>query len=269
MQFPAIKNWQFGEWLTRATADYYLLVDAYMTAENRGNHQASKLEAAWQSHALAMANEIAKYLIMACAGEMRHSGLLKQWGHKGYARSQVWEKAFAKLEGKSEEWVSLICAGWAEQFIDKRQFQGSVGGKLWGQASQLTADYLSGEHTPVMYVEFTLNLHHNCARIFNKLHLPDGFMHILDAGFAGIADADSKPNYRAKTVLTYATPEGRSQWQMAHSLTDKELAELIGGKGSTPTPTPGAVATDKLKKALHPAVSGASDYSPQTPEKLW
>lgn len=267
MDFPKIKGWDFGPWLTGATADYYLLVDTYLTLEVDGSPDATAAEAGWQTHSAEMAEEIAKYLIMACAGEMRHSPLLH--AKPPMNRHQVWDKAFKHLEGASNNWLSLVTAGWAEQFADPKQFQGSVGGKLWGQAASLTSQYLSSELTPVMFVEFALNLHHNCARIFNKLPLPSGFMLVLDAGFAGIADDENHPKRTARIVLAHASAARRDQWLAVHKTTNAKLQKLAG-KDTPPTapaPTAYTAPSSSTKKAL--PGGGSANYQPSSPEKLW
>jgi len=223
VDFPfQTKTWAFGPWLVGATADYYLLADAHLAAIDAGHNNAEALEAEWRSHAGGMAREIARYLVLACGGELRHNAKARRdagWSKATtIPRNLSWERVKVALEGTDDAWVSRVMAGWAERFAAPGEYDSSVGGKPWAQACSLTAQYLSGEISCVLFIEYTLNLHHNCAIIFNKRPLPSQYASILAAGAAGLDEPS-----RWALMCQHGSPERMKLWLTVRGLQESDV----------------------------------------------
>jgi len=223
VDFPfQTETWDFGPWLVRATADYYLLADAHLTAIDAGHNNVEALEAEWRSHAGEMAREIARYLVLACGGELRHNVKARKqtaWVKAlNIPRALAWERVKCTLDGAEDAWVSRVMAGWAERFAAPNEYGGSVGGKPWAQACSLTAQYLSGEINSVLFIEYALNLHHNCAIIFNKRPLSPQYARILAAGAVGL----DEPR-RWSLMCQHGSPERMKLWLTARGLQESDV----------------------------------------------
>ena len=115
MDFPSeFDKWDFGGYLVRATADYYLLSDARLEAIDRHGEtspQALSLEADWRAHAATFAEQVAAYLVLACGGELRHNHRLR--GHPTWGaallkdRQASWARVSNALRGASHDAVCM------------------------------------------------------------------------------------------------------------------------------------------------------------------
>lgn len=185
MQLPSyeqIAKWDFGGWLVKTTADYYLTMDTYLHLEDVSQRRAAAYEREWRAVAYEMATGIARYLVLACGGELRHKG---SWSVRAN-REQVWGLVSGWLTDRPDDFLADVLDTWAVLFKGSG-FGGSVGGKPWAQACTLTAAWLRKEYSDVIFVEMALNLHHNCAIIFNKRPLDNGaYLLLLSAGAEGL-----------------------------------------------------------------------------------
>lgn len=191
MELPAdaATEWaDWGVWLPRATADYYVLMDCYILADQDGANPAvvAAYEDGWREHCAKMAERLCQYLVLACGGEGRHARKTFPSPTGTTHRAQSWVKLSQRFADKSRHEVGEAMEAWADSFVAAGNFHGGYGGKPWSQASRLAGQYLRDEISGVMFVELALNLHHNNAIIFNKLTLSGSYMKLLDAGFAGL-----------------------------------------------------------------------------------
>lgn len=191
MELPAnaAGEWtDWGEWLPRVTADYYVLLDCYLLADVDGANPAvvAAYEDGWREHCTKMAERLCQYLILACGGEGRHAKKKFPTPTGTHHRDQSWVKIAQRFADSSRHEVGEVMEAWADSFVTMGNFHGGYGGKPWSQASRLAGQYLRDELSSVMLVEMALNLHHNNAIIFNKLPLNGSYLQLLDAGFAGL-----------------------------------------------------------------------------------
>lgn len=232
--------WEFGDWLTKATADYYLLADTYLEAEETIPRQAPEYAQRWRDHAGQMAPEIARYLVIACGGELRHN---TRWKHsKGLVRHQMWEYVSYAMDGWFYTQIALTMDAWCKEFRGSG-FGGSVGGIRWAQACAYVAEWLRGQSSDVMFVELTLNLHHNCAIIFNKLPLPKEFPRLL-----AVSDGITP---KLQRLLAECSTEGRyEEWLRVRghqeAVDSPTSPSRTTAESGSPTPPP----TAKVKGAL-------------------
>ncbi len=225
MRFPTnYLAWDFGPWLVKNTSNYYLAMDAYLEAENTKHSDLADLERDWRALAHDMAEKMTTYLALACGGEMRHA---KHFG--GGSRYDIWNIIVFALNGQPDSYAADVLDIWGKRFVGRGTFKGGYGGKPWGQACAMTAEWLRGDCSDVMFVELALNLHHNNSCIFNKLAL-DALTYdaILNAGGA---DSEAKRLQRWPIILKSASLEWRTRWEAI-------LGHLGIGEKTEPSITP-------------------------------
>ena len=199
------QGWGFGPWLVRNTSNYYLAMDAYLEAENQKHPDRAEMEKDWRSLARNMAEKISQYLTLASGGEMRHCR-----GFKGGERYYTWSIVVFALNGQPDAFVAGTLDKWGSMFTNRYNFKGGYGGKPWAQACTITAEWLRGDCSDVMFVELALNLHHNNSCIFNKLSLAQStYQAILNAGGA---ESESLRRQLWPVILKTASPEWRTRW---------------------------------------------------------
>ena len=240
-------NWGFGPWLVRNTCDYYLAMDAYLEAENTKHPDMAVLERDWRSLAHGMAEEMTRYLVLACGGEMRHCKSFSTLND----RFRTWRIVVFALNGQPNSFVADTLDRWGALFVGKGNFGGGFGGRPWAQACTMTAEWLRGDCSDVMFVELALNLHHNNSCIFNKLELDAlAYNAILNAGGAA---SETLRRERWPVILKHGSPEWRERWRslLGHlesaATTEPDIASLAPGSApKKATATMAAPGTEKL-----------------------
>ncbi len=126
-----------------------------------------------------IAHRFASYQYIIIQGEMRH--LEDKWvaerdslielGLDLGAYGSLNRHNFIKsklVSGASREQTLALVERLANIFYGP-YWQGSIGGKPWGDIAMLLLHYLHGEISPMLYVDRCFNIRHNCGRSFNKI----------------------------------------------------------------------------------------------------
>jgi len=167
--------------LVREAADFYLLLDLHLDGLDDGkfNSRVAKL-ATWFSC----------YADMVVGGELRYT-----CGHVGDLTSNVHPKLINALRGVQhasrheawDEWAIVRqihgadALKWAEQAFKAFGNPATYGGDKWAYIAEVVHKYVTGEYTPLLFVDMCWSLEHNGGQFFGKLWNTHQLQGVLDA----------------------------------------------------------------------------------------
>jgi len=193
--------------LAQAAADFYLLADLAIEDD--------AADAALHTLADTLAEQMARYVEIACAGEARY-GLSKAQLHKVVRNPQF--KAFVaalgqlKQGGRFHVWANYdgLVRRFGKQtllflvliFEKGKWAGGAFGGKKWAVCAKTALAYRRGQLSAVLFVDTAFGLTHNGNIVYDKLWSVSGLKKVLDANLAG----------KMVKVAEYAGPSVRNRW---------------------------------------------------------
>ena len=185
--------------LARACADFYLL--SYL----RRLHYIAAAGRALDELAGDLAPEFARYLDLACGGELRHAS---SWPMelpacpmlgRGSCRSLAWR-----------DWLSwedpVYRARYAAEAFEQAAWPSrNYGGEPWAEIALVLELHLTGKMSPEVFVDRVWNLQHHGGICLNKVYDTEGLGPVLEAH--GQDDHD--------TLLSQASDNTRALWHQA------------------------------------------------------
>ena len=201
------EQWQVPRALNieRVAGDFYTLLYLHL----KGYEPA---ETKFQEFVGIYAGYFARYADLAVGGELRHcprmipegfefqpEGSEIKLGHittgRGMSRSGSWCQWKGRREHFGMEALDMAYAAFTSMGFN------GFGGHMWANITDNLRLYLSGQLTPVLFIDLAFGMEHNGGRFMNKL--PEWGYHemmsVLDANLRGDID----------TVKQYASPEVR------------------------------------------------------------
>ena len=195
--------------LKRDCADYYLL--SFM----RRPHYVAMAASLLDDLVANLAPEFARYLDLACGGELRHASNWPYDVHcpvvgSGTDRSVAWRNW---LEWETPE----VRAAFAVEMFDGCSWPGrNYGGERWAQIALTLQQFLSGETPPELFLDRVWNLQHHGGIVLNKVYDTDELGYLLEAH--GSDDHD--------TLLKHASETTRALWKKTFGGTPRTLQEV-------------------------------------------
>jgi hypothetical protein len=167
--------------LAREAADFYLLLDLHLDGLDDGRFNSCVArQSVWFSC----------YGDMVVGGELRYT-----CGHVGDITSNVHPKLIDALRGVQhasrheawEEWAVVRrvhgadALQWAEQAFKAFGNPATYGGYKWAYIAEVVHKYVTGEYTPLLFVDMCWSLEHNGGQFFGKLWNTHQLQGVLDA----------------------------------------------------------------------------------------
>ena len=211
--------------LTQAASDYY--VATYLALESgKAEHEEMRVAIVAK-----LADQLGRYLVMACGGELRHALSASSLGVTTNPSVPKEIKALFKGHGIKplpkerhaawKQWaefsagigMSKAMRG-AQAVFELHGWSASFGGKKWGQIAKVAADYLEGKLSPTLFVDSVLGIQHNGGIAFNKAQAHgiwsmNGLQGILDAGRKA-CDGSLGGEEALNTLVENCSPEVRA-----------------------------------------------------------
>jgi len=145
-------------------------------------------------YAKELAATFANYLDMAVGGEIRYGSqecenvtellprIAERYSKKD-ARSSRGKAWHEWKELRDDYGVSILRE--AEDALFEGDWDGNLGGPMWGECAKTLRLYEEGELPDVVFVDQAFSLEHNNGCVFNKLWSTSGLADLLSAVFAG------------------------------------------------------------------------------------
>jgi hypothetical protein len=166
--------------LVREAADFYLLLDLHLDGLDEGK---------FNSCVVRLSTWFSCYADMVVGGELRYT-----CGHVGDLTNSVHPELLAVLRGVHhssrheawDEWATVRALHgadalqWAEQAF-KAFGSSTYGGDKWAYIAEVVRKYVTGEYTPLLFVDMCWSLEHNGGQFFGKLWNTHMLQSVLDA----------------------------------------------------------------------------------------
>ena len=166
--------------LVREAADFYLLLDLHLDGLDDGQ---------FNSRVVKLANWFSCYADMVVGGELRYT-----CGHVGDVTSlhpSLLEVLRNSQHGSRHEawdgWADVRqrhgpdALVWAEQAFKAFGQVSTYGGYKWAYIAEVVRKYVTGEYTPLLFVDMCWSLEHNGGQFFGKLWNTHMLQGVLDA----------------------------------------------------------------------------------------
>jgi hypothetical protein len=167
--------------LVREAADFYLLLDLHLDGLDDGK---------FKSCVTRLSTWFSCYADMVVGGELRYT-----CGHVGDLTNNIHPQLLVALRGvqhalRHEAWDgwadvrerhgsdALI---WAEQAFKAFGNPATYGGHKWAYIAEVVHKYVTGEYTPLLFVDMCWSLEHNGGQFFGKLWNTNMLQSVLDA----------------------------------------------------------------------------------------
>ncbi len=185
-----------------------------------------------------VSSQLAIYLDAACGGEARH----KSGGF--YSMNTLMARGLARQDWRAlriEHGVNILQE--LTSAFNDGYWKSQFGGTAWAKASELLTRFLTGEITPIIFVDLAFDLEHNSGTIFNKIagegHR-DGWQmmrlkSILDQKFHGnLEKFEEYASSGVKELVSYAQDICESQvtvdgYEAVMANLETESREISGG----------------------------------------
>lgn len=196
--------------LAQAAADFYLLADLAVEDDDADDLM--------RAHAEILAQQFARYIEIACAGEARYGvgGGIHNMG--SVARNPQFKafcaaiKALQQHGGRANVWANYdsLTRRFGKQTLvflvllfDRGHWASKAfGGKKWGVCAKTALAYRRGQMSAVLFVDTAFGLTHNGNIVYDKLWSVGGLKKVLDYNLVGEIAA----------VAKYARPSIRNRW---------------------------------------------------------
>jgi hypothetical protein len=167
--------------LVREAADFYLLLDLHLDGLDDGQ---------FNSRVVKLATWFSCYADMVVGGELRYT-----CGHVGDLTNNIHPKLLNVLRGVQnasrheawDEWAVVReihgadALQWAEQAFKAFGQVATYGGYKWAYIAEVVRKYVTGEYTPLLFVDMCWSLEHNGGQFFGKLWNTHMLQGVLDA----------------------------------------------------------------------------------------
>lgn len=203
-------HWELdkGMDIKRTASDFYLLYDLYIDELDNGH---------FEELMKYVLPQFVKYTDMAVGGELRHARNMVKANMRIPAPLRValkWKAIHEKPQfgistDRHEAWkqwkyfrrhfgnVSLL---WAEKTFPLFR-HGAFGGPRWANIAKTLRKFVTGEYTPIMFIDTCWGLQHNGGSYFNKAWSTNGIKDVLDANQRG--DYSKLCNYASPAVAEF------------------------------------------------------------------